>query len=80
MLRILDRLMRSILSMTRHSEGIVSVGHSVSQSVNGMLCILKQGYIFWPFPPPWGGISGKDLKEDLKKGREKGGGKKKGKE
>ena len=38
-----------------------------------------QGYIFWPSPPPRGGgnfcpnlKSGKNLKEDLKKGRAKG--------
>ena len=40
-----------------------------------------QGYIFWPSPPPWGEgnffcpnwKTGKNLKEDLKKGKEKGG-------
>ena len=42
--------------------------------------ILLQGYIFWPFllPPGGGGIfvqieKQKDLKEDSKKGRDKGG-------
>jgi len=45
-----------------------------------------QGYIFWPFPPPPGGDfcpkskTGKNLKEDLKKGKEKGGKEEKRKE
>ena len=45
------------------------------------MLIHSQGYIFWPTPPPPGGKEvfvqierkGKNLKEDMKKGREKGG-------
>ena len=34
------------------------------------LCVNMQGYIFWPFLSK---VKGKNLKEDLKKGKEKGG-------
>ena len=36
---------------------------------------VRQGYIFWPFPPKFrpNCPTGKNLKEDMKKGREKAG-------